>query len=76
MQNISFGAHIFWGGQKMKTRGCFDLLFFSLYSVIFRCTCLHGLLCMEVTLNIIFEGYTSYSIMYNHIQSYLNHIQK
>ena len=31
---------------------------------------------MGITLNIIFEGYTSYSIMWNDIKGYLNQIQK
>ena len=63
---------LFWGGgysaqvgvmcvgQKTKTPFYFKHLFLSFRYVL---ACLHGLLCMEMTLSIICEGYTSYSII-------------
>ena len=44
--------------------------------ISFYFQCFPSLLCMQMTLNIILEGYTSYSIIWNHIKSYLNHLQK
>ena len=50
---------------------CFDVF----VSISLYLACFKSLVCMGMTLNIIFEGYTSDSIIWNHIQGYLNHIQ-
>ena len=70
-------ASKFWPNLDIKIEFLKNRVF-SMYfvSISMYLACFKGLVCMGMTLNIIFEGYTSYSIIWNHIKSYLNHIQK
>ena len=77
MKMMTSGANQNFDQKTTSVRNFEKIMFFcvivsiSMYSAFFK-----GLVCMGMPLNIIFKGYTSYSIIWNHIQSYLNHIQK
>ena len=77
MQNMRLGVFVFFFCQKLIfarifEKSCFLVQFVSICMFF---VCFNGLVCMQMALNFNFEGYTSYSIIWNHIKSYLNHVQ-
>ena len=75
IQIMRFGANIFFDPRSTSVRNVETTRVFFIYLLVVRCIWYVLMLSMlGMTLNIIFEGYASYSIIWNHIKGYLNHI--
>ena len=62
MQILSFGAQHLLGNIE-NTKMLLLLLYEIIRHISLYVACFNGLLCMQITLNIIFRCYTSYSII-------------